>query len=121
MNYSFKGILIECEVNLKIVSFSTSTILVPSCSTLPYPTIPTFIFSRFFTRVITPEIKVPTKQETKKDNKYFTEIKQMKGANMPKWLEFNSEKLTGKINALPQRDDIDLNIREHLIVELYSK
>ena len=40
---------------------------------------------------------------------------------MPKWLEFNAEKLTGKINALPQRDDIDLNIREHLIIELYSK
>ena len=40
---------------------------------------------------------------------------------MPKWLEFNSEKLAGKINAMPQRDDIDLNIREHLIIELYSK
>ena len=40
---------------------------------------------------------------------------------MPKWLEFNPESLTGKILALPQRDDIDAQIAEHLIVELYSK
>ena len=40
---------------------------------------------------------------------------------MPKWLEFDNSKLTGKINALPQRDDIDLNVQEHLIIELYSK
>ena len=40
---------------------------------------------------------------------------------MPKWLEFNTESLSGKVKALPARDDIDLNIEEHLIVELYSK
>ena len=50
----------------------------------------------------------------------FKDLKDVKVV-MPKWLEFNTEKLTGKINAMPQRDDIDLNIREHLIVELYSK
>lgn len=60
-------------------------------------------------------------KESKKDNKYFTEIKQMKVGAMPKWLEFNPETLTGKVIALPQRDDIDAQIAEHLIVELYSK
>ena len=40
---------------------------------------------------------------------------------MPKWLEFNSEKLEGKILANPSREDIDLNIKEHLIIELYSR
>jgi small subunit ribosomal protein S4 len=40
---------------------------------------------------------------------------------IPKWLEFNGETLTGKVIALPAREDIDLPIREHLIVELYSK
>lgn len=64
---------------------------------------------------------VITVKETKKDNKFFTEIKQMKVGAMPKWLEFNPEALTGKIIALPQRDDIDAQIAEHLIVELYSK
>ena len=59
-------------------------------------------------------------KENKKELPMFKELKDVKCV-MPKWLEFNSEKLTGKINALPQRDDIDLNIREHLIIELYSK
>ena len=40
---------------------------------------------------------------------------------VPKWLEFDSSKLTGKVVALPARDDIDLTIAEHLIIELYSK
>ena len=40
---------------------------------------------------------------------------------MPKWLEFNTETFVGKIIELPKREDIDLNINEQLIVELYSK
>lgn len=39
---------------------------------------------------------------------------------IPKWLE-KDEKLSGKVIALPQRDDIDYPVEEHLIVELYSK
>ena len=60
-------------------------------------------------------------KENKKDNKFFEEIKQMKVGTMPKWLEFNPETLEGKILALPTREDIDSNIKEHMIVELYSK
>ncbi len=47
----------------------------------------------------------------------------LKGAkvNTPKWLEFSSDSLTGKVLALPERDDIDLGIQEHLIVEFYSR
>ncbi|MCD8201695.1 MAG: 30S ribosomal protein S4 [Clostridia bacterium] len=60
-------------------------------------------------------------KENKTSNKYFEAIKTMKVANMPKWLEFDPEKLTGKVLALPQRDDIDSQISEHMIVELYSK
>ena len=59
-------------------------------------------------------------KENKKELPMFKDLKDVKVV-MPKWLEFNTEKLTGKINAMPQRDDIDLNIREHMIVELYSK
>ncbi len=59
-------------------------------------------------------------KESKKDLEMFKQLKGVKIV-MPKWLEFNSDELTGKINALPQRDDIDLNIQEHLIVELYSR
>ena len=59
-------------------------------------------------------------KESKRDLEMFKELKGMKIV-MPKWLEFDSEKLEGKILALPTREDIDLNIKEHLIIELYSK
>ena len=39
----------------------------------------------------------------------------------PKWLERDKNNLTGKVIALPARDDIDFEIAENLIVELYSK
>ena len=38
----------------------------------------------------------------------------------PKWLERDKNNLTGKVIALPARDDIDFEIAENLIVELYS-
>lgn len=44
-----------------------------------------------------------------------------KAATTPKWLEGNADKLEGKLVALPTREDIDLPIEEHLIIELYSK
>jgi small subunit ribosomal protein S4 len=40
---------------------------------------------------------------------------------VPEWLELNSEKLSGKVVRLVNREEIDLPVEEHLIVELYSK
>lgn len=37
------------------------------------------------------------------------------------WIDVDHTKHTGKVIALPQRDDIQLNVKERLIVELYSK
>jgi len=37
------------------------------------------------------------------------------------WLEWSSDTLTGKVLALPEREQIPENIKEQLIVELYSK
>ncbi len=39
----------------------------------------------------------------------------------PKWIEKSNDGFEGKIIALPARDDIDYEVSEHLIVELYSK
>ncbi len=60
-------------------------------------------------------------KETRKNNKFFEQIKGMKVGNMPKWLEFDPEKLEGKVLALPAREDVDSQIAEHMIVEFYSK
>lgn len=37
------------------------------------------------------------------------------------WIEFNKENMTGKFVTMPERDQIPENIKEQLIVELYSK
>ena len=65
---------------------------------------------------------VITVRENKKDN---TTIKANAEANharpVPAWLEKDDEKLSGKVIRLAAREDIDIPIEEHLIVELYSK
>jgi len=40
---------------------------------------------------------------------------------VPQWLELDRDKLTGKVLTLPRREELDPNIQEKLIVELYSK
>ena len=40
---------------------------------------------------------------------------------VPKWLSMDKNTLTGKVLALATREDIDYEVEEHLIVELYSK
>ena len=60
--------------------------------------------------------------EASKGANYFKAIAEGEGvsAMVPKWLE-TTDKLEGKVVALPARDDIDYPVEEHLIVELYSK
>ena len=43
------------------------------------------------------------------------------GRVVPKWLESNKNKLEGKMLSYPEREDIDFDVEETLIVELYSK
>ena len=40
---------------------------------------------------------------------------------VPAWLEVDTEKLSGKVVRIVDREEIDLPVEEHLIVELYSK
>ena len=37
------------------------------------------------------------------------------------WLEVDLEHLQGKVIRIPQREEIDVPVEEHLIVELYSR
>jgi len=39
----------------------------------------------------------------------------------PTWIEVNRDNLSGRVSALPKREDINLPVNEQLIVELYSK
>ena len=42
-------------------------------------------------------------------------------SSVPAWLEVDIEKLQGSVLSLPTRDQIDSDVNEQLIVELYSK
>lgn len=48
-------------------------------------------------------------------------LEKTEGRVTPKWLELDRENATGKVIALAKRDDIDFEVQETLIVELYSK
>jgi small subunit ribosomal protein S4 len=39
----------------------------------------------------------------------------------PVWMEVDTENLTAKVVKLPDRSEIDFDIEEHYIIELYSK
>ena len=58
-------------------------------------------------------------------SKSSVRIKEIVEANekriIPKWLSMDKNKLEGKVIQLSDREDIDYDVEEHLIVELYSK
>jgi small subunit ribosomal protein S4 len=64
---------------------------------------------------------IAVKERSKNLDKFKSIIGSTGGKVLPKWLEFDSENLVGKVITLPSREEIDLEVREHLIVELYSK
>ena len=48
-------------------------------------------------------------------------MEEVKGRGIPEWLSFDPGSLSGRIAALPSREQINLPVQEQLIVELYSK
>ena len=61
-------------------------------------------------------------REVRKDNGTVkVSVEENASRPVPEWLEKNVEKLNGKVVRLAAREDIDLPVEEHLIVELYSK
>ena len=61
-------------------------------------------------------------REIKKDNATIkANVEENANRPTPDWLERDLDNLTGKVVRLASREDIDLPVEEHLIVELYSK
>ena len=61
-------------------------------------------------------------REIKKDSKIIKENAEINSSKpVSEWLEKNNEKLEVKVVRLASREDVDLPVEEHLIVELYSK
>lgn len=64
---------------------------------------------------------ITLKEKSRKSEKFKMLIEDIAGNTLPKWLELDTEAISAKIIALPQRDDVDFPFAEHLIVEHYSK
>ena len=64
---------------------------------------------------------ITVKERSKSSAKFKALVEANASKVAPKWLDANLEGMTAKVVAMPTREDIDLEIAEHLIIELYSK
>ncbi len=60
-------------------------------------------------------------REKSKSLEAITESLSGRKRNVYSWIEWNSEQMRGRFLNMPEREDIPENIKEQLIVELYSK
>ena len=70
---------------------------------------------------VKPGMVITLKESSRGIEKIKANIEANSARPTPKWLEYDANNLIAKVVAVPARDDIDLPIEEHLIVELYSK
>ena len=64
---------------------------------------------------------VITLRQRSQEYEVFKALREGTSVLTPKWLTFDAQNLTGKVSALPSRDDIDYEVQENMIVEFYSR
>ncbi len=64
---------------------------------------------------------VALKASSKDLPKFKAMLETFDGNTTAKWLTVNAEAVSATLNTMPTREDVDFNIKEQLIVELYSK
>lgn len=64
---------------------------------------------------------ISLRENSKKSAKFKEIIETTKGRVTPTWLDVNKEEQSAKVVRMPVKEDLDYEIEEHLIVELYSK
>ncbi|MBR4578841.1 MAG: 30S ribosomal protein S4 [Oscillospiraceae bacterium] len=70
---------------------------------------------------VKPGMVIALKESSRSIERFKTNVEENAYHTMPRWMEFDAANMVGKIVAIPTREDVDLPIEEHLIVELYSK
>ncbi len=60
-------------------------------------------------------------QKSQSSVKFKTLLEEFGKKAMPKWIERAADTFEAKVVAMPARDDIDFEVAENLIVELYSR
>ena len=70
---------------------------------------------------VKPGMVIALKESSRSIEKIKANIEANSFRPAPNWLEYDKTNNIAKVLAVPTREDIDLPIEEHLIVELYSK
>jgi small subunit ribosomal protein S4 len=71
--------------------------------------------------LVKPGMVITLKDSSKSLEKIKANLEGTSFRATPKWMEYDANSMTAKVLAVPAREDIDLPVEEHLIVELYSK
>ncbi len=64
---------------------------------------------------------VAVADKSKTSDKIKSVIEANSSRPVPKWLDVNADKMDARVVELPNREDIDLDVEEHYIVEYYSR
>lgn len=70
---------------------------------------------------IKPGDVVTLRENSRKSTKFKEIVELTNGRVVPLWLEANKEDFSAKVVRMPVKEDLDYEVEEHLIVELYSK
>ena len=70
---------------------------------------------------VKPSDVISLRDGSKKSVKFQEIVEATNGRLVPTWLDVNKENLTASVVRLPVKEDLDYEVEEHLIVELYSK
>lgn len=71
--------------------------------------------------LVKPGDVIAVSEKSRSSAKFKALVEELGATATPKWLDKEKDSFEGKVVAMPQRDDIDFEVAEHLIVELYSK
>ncbi len=71
--------------------------------------------------LVKPGEVISIKEKSRGSEKIKSVLDSTSSKAVPKWLDLDRNTLSAKVISLAARDDIDLQLEEHLIVELYSK
>jgi len=71
--------------------------------------------------LVKPGEVITLKEKTKNSDRMKDIVEANSSRIVPKWLDMDKNTLTAKVVRLAEREDIDFEVAEHLIVELYSK
>ena len=64
---------------------------------------------------------IELREKSRSSEKFKELMEDMASVAAPKWLDLNKDAASAKVVAMPDRDDVDFDFNEQLIIELYSK